>query len=473
MKKIIRYILKEEVKLILEKMDRQDFIDKANLVHDSKYDYSLVDYKNTTTPVKIICPTHDVFSQIPKSHLKGYGCWECGVEKRKDNRRLNTNDFITKAKEVHGNKYDYSFVVYKNNSDPVEIVCPIHGKFPQQPQVHLSGSGCKDCGIAKRANSQRKLQVDFVKKSNQVHHNEYDYSKTFYQGANTKVEIICYDHGSFFQLPGSHTKGHGCPTCAFEKVSDDKRLSKEEFISKAEEKHLNKFDYSLVKYKNYTTPVVIICPLHGKKFQTPASHLQSPYGCNDCAFEQQLKKQSKTTQDFISDANGVHGIDKYDYSLVDYKNSKTNVKIICKNPNHGIFQQTPSNHLKGQGCPKCNESQGEKFVDSLLKDMNIQFIRQKKFIDCTNKIQGRYCRKLPFDFFLPEQNAVIEYDGQGHFKPIEVFGGEKSFLKQKEYDNIKNQYCIDKGIKMIRIPYTMDKSNIKSFIQKSLNMSNE
>jgi len=143
--------------------------------------------------------------------------------------------------------------------------------------------------------------------------------------------------------------------------------------------------------------------------------------------------RKSTTEEFIERARKIHG-DKYDYSLVEYKNAKTKIKIICSI--HGVFEQIPDNHLrKKYGCPFCRESQGEKEIAKILTEMNISFERQKKFEDCKNKLP------LPFDFYIPSLNLLIEYQGIQHFKPVDFFGGEKSFKEIIFRDKIKLQYC--------------------------------
>ena len=120
----------------------KDFTRKAKKVHDGKYAYDKVMYKNAYTKVIITCPYHGDFGQTPHSHLSGYGCQVCSVILRSSS----TESFIRKAREVHGNKYTYDKVVYKTNKIKVIITCPKHGDFLQVPTNHLSGSGCLICG---------------------------------------------------------------------------------------------------------------------------------------------------------------------------------------------------------------------------------------------------------------------------------------------------------------------------------------
>lgn len=124
------------------KSDLSDFIRKARMVHGDQYDYSKSVYVNSKTPLAIICKKHGSFLQSPVNHLSGKGCPKCA-----GNVRLMTDEFIQRAISVHGDRYDYSNVIYENNRTPVSIICPIHGVFEQKPYVHLQGCGCPVCGF--------------------------------------------------------------------------------------------------------------------------------------------------------------------------------------------------------------------------------------------------------------------------------------------------------------------------------------
>lgn len=212
-----------------------------------------------------------------------------------------------------------------------------------------------------------------------------------------------------------------------------KKLNTGEFIIKANLKHNNKYDYSLVNYIDVKSLVVIICPIHGEFKQIVNSHLNGK-GCPVCAIKSRSDIRKKTNEDFINESLRIHN-GKYDYSLVNYINARHKVKIIC--PSHGIFEQKPDNHLSGNGCPFCNESKGEIKISRILDKLNINYIRQKTFEGCIGKK-----RKLPFDFYLPEKNLIIEYDGKQHFEIIEVFGGNNAFNETQLNDKIKNNYLL-------------------------------
>jgi len=468
MRELIRFILREESGV---RLTQDEFINKSKLIHDDKYNYSKVIYKNTNTPVTIICPIHGEFEQIPKSHLKGYECFKCGVQKRTDSKRSNDLEFIEKSNKKHNNKYDYSLVNYINNYTKVKIVCPIHGVFLQAPESHLQGNGCKKCSSEESQKRQTKGTENFIQQAKLVHGDKYDYSLVDYKNAHTPVTIICPIHGPFQQSPSSHRKGIQCTKCGKESSIKSRTYSLDDFIKMARQIHGNKYDYSQSNYKNTNTKIKIICPIHGKFYQSPASHLIS-LGCQKCADEQRANAQRKTNDEFVKMANTVHGF-KYNYEKTNYVNNQTKVIITCKK--HGNFEQTPANHLRNQGCPTCNESQGEKLVSSILEKNNINFETQKKFTNCYNvsisKKGNKRCSKLPFDFYLPEYNTCIEYDGLQHFYPVEVFGGEETFKKRQLLDKIKTSFCLNKNIKLIRIPYTMKNNDVESYIKKELGIT--
>ena len=196
------------------KLTNQEFIEKANLIHNNKYDYSKVKYVNNNTKVCIICPKHGEFWQTPHHHLNGHGCSKCRNENNGDRRRHNTEDFIRKSKSVHGEKYNYDKVNYVNSYSKVCIICPDHGEFWQSPYVHIQGHECPECAKIKRAKNNKHSIDEFIQKSKLIHGDKYDYSKVEYINSHTKVCIICPEHGEFWQRPCCHTNlRQGCPFC--------------------------------------------------------------------------------------------------------------------------------------------------------------------------------------------------------------------------------------------------------------------
>ena len=243
------------------------YIEKAKKVHNNFYDYSKTNPKTCKDKCIVTCPIHGDFITTLDNHVNGKtGCPLCkGVKK------LTTDDFIKRAKEVHGDKYDYSKVEYKNARSKVCIICPEHGEFWQEPRHHLDGKGCPSCKRVKKLTTD-----DFIKRAKEVHGDKYDYSKVDYKNNKSKVCIICPEHGEFWQEASSHLSGNGCPKC-----NGGTFLSQHEFIEKAKKVHNNFYDYSKVEYKNARSKVCIICPRHGEFWQEASSHL-SGKGCPKC-----------------------------------------------------------------------------------------------------------------------------------------------------------------------------------------------
>jgi len=188
-----------------------EFIEKAKKVHGDKYDYSLVEYLDNQTKVKIVCKTHGEFLQVPYSHCNGRGCPFCS----NNNFKSNTQEFVKKAVQVHGDLYDYSKVDYSNNRSKVKIICRIHGEFLQTPVEHYR-YGCNQCGYIKSGNAYKSSTQEFIKKAVQIHGDLYDYSKVDYVRSDSKVIIICKVHGEFLQTPCLHLKTRGCHECYYE-----------------------------------------------------------------------------------------------------------------------------------------------------------------------------------------------------------------------------------------------------------------
>lgn len=274
-------------------------------------------------------------------------------------RRVTTADFIRRARRVHGDRYDYSRVVYEAAKKKVKIVCPDHGVFEQLPPNHLIGHGCHECGGNKRLTLKR-----FIERAAKAHSGRYDYSRVKLQNVETKVEIICPDHGPFLQRPMSHLRGFGCNRCG--RVETAKKLghSRDRFVEDAQQSHGQRYDYSNVEYVNALTNVTIICPDHGPFDQKPANHIRG-IGCPRCGDERTAAKRTRTTEDFIREAIEVHG-DRYDYSKVEYKTSHEKVEIVCAE--HGSFWTSAVNHVRGNqsGCPGCAVSGFDQTKPGLL-----------------------------------------------------------------------------------------------------------
>lgn len=272
-----------------------------------------------------------------------------------------TTEFIKKAILIHGEKYNYSKAEYLNARTKIIIICNKHGEFELTPNKHLSrGDGCKICGRERTGYKQRKTTEHFVKEAKLKHIDKngnpiYCYEKVVYINCKTNVLITCRKHGDFSQTPNNHLTGYGCVECRNDNSGSSQRLTNNEFIEKSVSIHIDEkgaplYKYDKVNYINSHTDVIITCKIHGDFSQRPNNHLNGAT-CLECSNEISSERQRMTRDEFIQKAKEIHE-DTYDYSQTIYKkNSNESVSIICKK--HGLFNQSPSNHLAGKGCIKC------------------------------------------------------------------------------------------------------------------------
>lgn len=367
---------------MLVMVNTKDFIERSRKIHGDKYDYSKSIYKAARKKIVIVCPIHGMFFQAAWDHMIGQGCSKCGRTRSNKSKLIPYDEVIRRFQKAHGNKYDYSKVMYKNKNTNVEIVCPVHGLFFQLPTNHWDGHGCPKCGGSEPLNKNM-----FIKRATEVHGDKYNYSKVKYVNMRTKILIICKQDGEgFLQQPYSHLNGNGCPNCA------GKLIDTNTFIERSRTAHGNKYNYSKVIYKIANEKVKIICPIHGEFEQGAYAHMKR-CGCPSCAGNMTSDKET-----FIRKAKEVHG-NKYNYSQVVYKNNKTKIKIIC--PSHGTFQQKPDNHLYGQGCGKCVTRVSNK---------------SQKWLEWFNNIEPEYLiiideKKYFVDGFNKKTNTVYEFYG--------------------------------------------------------------
>lgn len=344
----------------------------------------------------------------------------------------------------------------------------------------------------------KKTNEEYISDVINIHGNRYDYSLVDYSGVKNKITIICKEHGNFYPRAGNFLNGSNCPKCGSNHKSNIK-----EFIKKATNIHNILYDYSLVEYVNTYIKVKIICLIHGMFEQRPNNHLMGQ-GCPTCGLshipskEEIIKKSIEThgnlydyslveyinkktkikiickkhgmfeqlhkdhikgrgcyecahsypsnTEEFILKSNIIHN-NLYNYSSVEYISTHTKVSIICKE--HGIYEQTPNSHLRGRGCPKCKDSKGVTKISNYLDNLDIGFEREVMINGCVSKNNIH----LKYDFYIPAKDIYIEYDGEQHFRIVENWGGKKGFLEGKDRDKIKDTFCIENNITLHRISY--------------------
>ena len=455
------------------RMSTEDFIKKAISIHGNKYDYSKTIYKNYQTKVCIICPIHGEFYQLPGNHLKGEGCIKCRNDKMSVERSSDSEKFIMQAKQIHGNKYVYSKVDYKNNHEKVCIICPEHGEFWQMPCNHLHGAGCPWCYKAKKTkkveNKKAKIKKDwrhsFLNKSIEKYGDKYDYSKVNYINSTTKVCIVCPKHGEFWKTPNKFLSGQECPECHKEAGFEKIKNKTPEFIDKANKVHRNKYDYSNVEYTGLKNKIKIICHCkdkngkeHGVFEQNANSHIQG-CGCPLCAQEARIEKSIKTNEQFISEAK--EKFPEYDYSKTKYYGRGIPVTIICHNKykngkEHGEFSVIPAKMLdRGTHCPHCTKqtSYPEKEIYSYIVDKigieNVKF-HDRKILNGDE-----------IDIYIPSKKVGIEFNGI-------YWHSEYNRRVNKNSHINKTEKCEREGIHLIQI-FSDEYSEKRNVIFKKIN----
>ena len=306
-------------------------------------------------------------------------------------KRSTTEKYIEKAIKKHGDKYDYSKVIYVHSMEPVEIICSQHGSFNIIASSHLSGKGCQKCG----RDGAKGTTEDFVTKAKELYGDRFDYSKTVYTTLRTKLEITCREHGPFNLYPFNHLKGNGgCREC-----SGNKPMTTEVYIQRAKSIHGDKYDYSETSYISARNKVTIICPKHGKFEVIANEHIREDRAsnCKKCVYD----SNRLSNEVFTTRAREVHGY-LYDYALVDYQFSDQKVKIICRK--HGLFEQVASSHMSGRGCSKCTYRVSKK-EKRWLDTLNVPNEYRQKTLQM---LSGK---RYHVDAYDPLTNTVYEFNG--------------------------------------------------------------
>ena len=255
----------------------------------------------------------------------------------------------------------------------------------------------------------RKTTEAFVQEARLINGDAYIYDKVDYKNSYSKVVITCRKHGDFLQRPNGHLQGQGCKKCYNEQLTKPS----EEFIQSAKEVHGDKYTYSKTYYKTRNSNVIITCPVHGDFSQRADVHLRGN-GCKKCSVD----TQTKTAEDFIHSVKELHG-DKYNYNFVDYKSDRKKVEIICDI--HCSFFQTPRNHLKGRGCPRC-VNRTSKPAKMWLKSLGIPNLIYDDGINSEWNVPGT---RYSADGYDPETNTIYEFQGDYWHGNPDVYNPEE------------------------------------------------
>lgn len=352
------------------------------------------------------------------------------------------NEFIKNSKKVHGELYDYSKVKFTHVRKKVIIFCPIHGKFEQTPYHHINRKqGCKKCGIIKNTESKRYNKERVIEEIVKLLPPNITHQIEHYICSADRLNFTCSIHGNFTQTLQHFRNGKFCPKCGHIRGGDKLRSSTDKFIVRSKKYHGDRYIYDKTVYVNSETPLTVTCRKHGDFITFPRNHYNGA-NCHKCNNESTRDRCVKDIEKFKEDGAKAHN-NFYTYgNVTNYVNNKTNVMVTC--PIHGDFPVRPDNHIGGlAGCPLCKQSKGEKKISDLLTSLGIPF-KVEYVIPNT---------KYRYDFYLPDYNMLIEYDGILHFKAVDYFGGIEGLRSYQYRDIIKNRLARKHGYKLIRLNY--------------------
>lgn len=305
----------------MKKLTQEEVIKRLRNKWGEKYDYSKVVYVNRRTKVCITCKEHGDFYIYPLQKLL-YGCPQCAEIERVKHIKLTNEEFVKKARKIHGNKYDYTNTIYNGSMKNVEIICPIHGSFFQTPNVHLSGAGCPICGL-----KSTKFKNEFINRARYVHGDKYDYSKTIVKSSLEKVVITCPIHGDFKQQAYSHLIGCGCPQCSTSLSKGENKIAKfllsnrVTYVSQYKIKNDNLFSNRKEMHVDFYLPKEnIIIEYNGQQHYKEVS-----YFGGEIKFNEQ-KERDMALRQYCKE----HGIKLIEIPYSDYDNIETILKKKLK-----------------------------------------------------------------------------------------------------------------------------------------------
>ena len=390
-------------------------------------------YINSKTPILHRCKKHNVEWEVaPYNILYGKGCRECGKQKISDKFRKPKERYIEELSIKNPNLEVLG--EYINHNTPILHRCLIHDvKWMISPCNALIGHGCLKCKSEKIGSKLKKSNAQYIEELKLVNPNIIVVGE--YAGAHIPILHKCKIDGyEWMATPHSILSGNGCSKC-----SNRIRRTKDDYI--ADIKIVNSNIELVGDFVNMHTPALHKCLVDNYEWFIKPTNILLGQGCPKCA-----GNIRKTHSQYLKEVSVVNPNIEV---IGEYVNAYTPILHRCKIDGYEWFA-SPTNILFGKGCPKCHESKGERKIRMWLESNNIQYIHQKPFKDCKD------IKPLPFDFYLPDYNLCIEFDGEQHYKPIEYFGGEKRFEYIVKHDNIKSQYCMNNNIELLRIAYFED-----------------
>lgn len=397
-------------------------------------------YIDAKTKIKHHCLIHDIYWNVtPDNALRNKGCPQCRNEATRNRVSKTHEEYVEKLKLANPNVIVLE--KYKGVKNPILHKCIIHNvKWITSPASILQGCGCPDCKKEKISLKTKRTHQQYIEELMIKNPNVEVIEK--YVNARTPILHHCLIHDVYWKVAPYHVlDGAGCLQCRNNKISEIHRKTHKEYVN--ELSIINQNIEVVDEYIGVTTPILHKCKIHNFEWlTTPASVLQG-CGCPKCLGEKIRNKLVKSHEQYMVELREVN---QHIIPLEKYISANKPILHKCSLDGNQ-WLTSPYKALQGYGCPQCNESKGENQVRSWLKNHSIVYEHQKKFDDCKD------IKALPFDFYLPDYNTIIEYDGKQHFEPIEYFGGQDRYEYIIKHDKIKDEYCKNNGISLLRIPY--------------------
>ena len=388
-------------------------------------------YIDTKTKISHQClDCNYIWNARPATLLNNGGCPRCSQRFRR------THDDYVYDLSLKNPDIDV-IEQYQGMSVPIIHYCKKHKiSWKVAPNnILYQCCGCVECGKEKISEKLIKSHEQYICELTNKHHNIKALER--YNGALTPILHRCLIDGYEWKTsPSNILFGKGCPKCA-----NNIKLTPQIYIDRVHK--INENIDVLEDYIDGQTKILHRCKIHDYQWNVRPCSILHGTGCPTCGIEKQTNDRRKTQEQYEKE---LHTVNKNIIVIDNYISSCIPIKHKCLIDGNEWYGR-PGNILHGQGCPKCKSSHGEKKVEKWLEEHNIEYNRQKIFNDC------RDIKPLPFDFYLPKLNLCIEYDGEQHFKPSKFFGGEKAFKVRQKHDQIKNEYCKNNGISLLRIPY--------------------
>lgn len=373
-------------------------------------------------------------------------------------RRIKHEDYLEKLRTA--NPSVVPLEPYVNMKTPIMHKCLIHGtEWKTTPSSVLQGCGCKQCSSEKIRKKLSKSYDRYVLDLKQA----LPHISVVGEYVNGSIPVLhyCEKHNVYWNIkPNDLLYRCGCPECGKEQNVQWCLKTKEWFIEELSKVNPN---VKLIgEYKNLNTKTMFYCEIHDEYWITIPQNVLSGHGCPICHKEKTTLKTTKTHEQYVYELS----ISNPDIEVVgQYVNAHVPILHKCKICGHEWMAKPNNVFNNNRGCPKCQISNGERVIAQLLDKLGVDYTMQMKFDACRHK------RPLPFDFYLKNYNIAIEYQGEQHYRPVDIFGGQEHFEQQKLHDEIKNEYCYDNNIQLITIPY-WEFNNIENIILDNLKLYN-